>query len=233
MDVPTFRRVLRILLRRYRPRNWAAGLEPFEVLVSIIVSQNSTDLVTERVMADLAARGPVDAPAVAGMRASELVAVLRPAGLARQKVPKIKEIARILIARHGGRMDAFLEGPTATAREMLLALPGVGPKTADVWLSLVAGRETMPMDTHIARLVRRWHLSVAKDYERINADLRRYLPPSQRGLGHLALIHFARGICQARRPRCGVCPVWESCDWERKLPRKAGRRLHDPGRRSG
>ncbi len=223
MDVPTFRRVLRILLRRYRPRNWAAGLDPFEALVSIIVSQNSTDLVTERVMADLAARGPVDAPAIARMRASDLVAVLRPAGLARQKVPRIKAIARTLVARQGGGMDAFLEAPTATVRERLMTLPGVGPKTADVWLSLVAGRDTMPMDTHIARLVRRWHLSKAKDYERINADLRRYLPPSSRRLGHLALIHFGREVCQARRPRCEVCPVWAMCDWGRKLPRKAGR----------
>ncbi len=227
MDVPTFRRALRILLRRYRPRNWAAGLDPFRVLVSIIVSQNSTDLVTERVMTDLASRGPVDAPAIAGMRASELVAVLRPAGLARQKVPKIKDTARILVDRHGGRMDAFLEAPTAEARENLLALPGVGPKTADVWLSLVAGRDTMPMDTHIARLVTRWHLSGARDYGRINEALRRYVPPAQRARGHLALIHFGREICQARRPRCDVCPVWDLCDWEGKrarvMRRTAGR----------
>ena len=63
MDVPTFRRVLRALLDRYKPRNWAAGLDPFEALVSIIVSQNSTDLVTERVMKDLAARGPISSRA--------------------------------------------------------------------------------------------------------------------------------------------------------------------------
>jgi endonuclease-3 len=219
MDAPTFREVLRIFLRRYKPRNWAARLDPFEALVSIIVSQNSTDLVTERVMADLASRQPVNAAAIARMTASELVAILRPAGLARQKVPKIQEIARILIDGFGGTMDAFRAASAATAREMLLALPGVGPKTADVWLSLVAGRDAMPMDTHIARLVRRWHLSGAKDYERINEDLRRYIPPSQRRLGHLALIRFGREVCQARRPRCEVCPVWVLCDWEGKRAR--------------
>ncbi len=198
--------------------------------MSIIVSQNSTDLVAGRVIADLAARGPVDAPAIARMRASELVAALRPAGLARRKVPRIQAIARLLVDRHGGTMDVFLAAPAARARGMLLALPGVGPKSADVWLNLVAGRDAMPMDTHIARLVRRWRLSSAGDYERVNETLRRYVPPSQRQRGHLALIRFGREICQARRPRCEACPVWESCDWERKLPRKAGGHAHDPGR---
>ena len=105
---------------------------------------------------------------------------------------------------------------------MLLELPGVGPKTADVWLNLVAGRDAMPMDTHIARLVRRWHLSSATDYDGINEDLRRYIPEKDRQAGHLALIMFGREICQARRPQCEACPVYEDCDAEEKRPR--GRR---------
>lgn len=223
MDVPTFRGVLRILLRRYRPRNWGEGLDPFEALMSIIVSQNSTDLVTSRVISDLGAAGPVTATRIAAMRPSALVRILRPAGLARQKVPRIQRIARFLVDEHGGTMDAFLRAPTTRARDMLLVLPGVGPKTADVWLSLVAGRDTMPMDTHIARLVRRWRVSTAADYERANADLRRYVPPRQRRLGHLALINFGREICQARRPRCEVCPVYVACDAEVKRPRPASK----------
>ncbi|TLZ69967.1 MAG: endonuclease III [Methanobacteriota archaeon] len=221
MDVPTFRRVLRALLDRYKPRNWAAGLDPFEALVSIIVSQNSTDLVTERVMKDLAARGPISSRAILKMRPERLIAILRPAGLARQKVPKIRKIARTLVETHDGKMDAFIATPAPVAREMLLELPGVGPKTADVWLNLVAGRDTMPMDTHIARLARRWHLSAAKDYDGINVDLRRYVSERERQAGHLALISFGREICQARRPRCEVCPVYEDCDSEDKRPRRA------------
>ncbi len=114
---------------------------------------------------------------------------------------------------------AFLAAPTPIAREMLLELPGVGPKTADVWLSLVAGRDTMPMDTHIARLVRRWHLSAATDYGGVNEDLRRNVPPPDRRAGHLALIYFGREICQARRPQCEACPVYDECDAGEKRPR--------------
>jgi len=219
MDVPTFRRVLRTLIERYNPKNWAAQMDPFEALVSIIVSQNSTDLVTERVMRELATRVKVTPETIAKLPAERLVKILRPAGLARQKVPQIKKIARVLVEQHGGKMDAFIAAPGPVAREMLLELPGVGPKTADVWLSLVAGRDTMPMDTHIARLVRRWHLSSGKDYDEINEDLRRYVPEKDRQMGHLAMIMFGREICQARRPQCEACPVYDDCDAEEKRPK--------------
>src|SRR3989454_7488577 len=212
MDVRTFRRVLGVLLDRYKPKNWAAGRGRFEVLMSIIVSQNSTDLVTERVINALTSEVPPTPTAIAGMRAGKLARILRPAGLSRQKAPKIREIARVLVERGDEEMDAFATARPSPARRMLLELPGVGPKTADVWLSVVAGRDTMPMDTHIARLVRRWHLSSAKDYDGINEDLRRYIPEKDRQMGHLALIMFGREICQARRPQCEACPVYEDCD---------------------
>jgi endonuclease-3 len=141
-------------------------------------------------------------------------------------VPQIKKIARILVEKHGGKMDAFIAAPAPVAREMLLELPGVGPKTADVWLNLVAGRDTMPMDTHIARLARRWHLSSATDYDGINEDLRRYIPERDRQSGHLALIMFGREICQARRPQCEACPVYDDCDAEEKRPRARGPKIN-------
>ncbi len=219
MEVPAFRRVLRVLLDRYKPKNWAVGLDSFEALMSIIVSQNSTDLVTGRVMKELAARRPVRPKTIAEMRPETLVEILRPAGLARQKVPKIQEIARAIVEKHNGTMDAFIAAPAPVAREMLLELPGVGPKTADVWLNLVAGRDTMPMDTHISRLAKRWHLTAATGYDAINEDLRRYVPEAERQAGHLALIYFGREICQARRPQCEVCPVYDDCDYEEKRPR--------------
>ena len=221
MNARAFRTVLRTLLQRYRPKNWAAGLDPFEALMSIVVSQNSTDLVTERVMADLRARMSVTTESIANASERVLVDRLRPAGLARQKVPKIQAAARRIIEHHGGTMDAFRNARTGRARTMLLDLPGVGPKTADVWLSLVAGRATMPVDTHIARLARRWHLVPASaGYDDTTASLKDLISPRQRRAGHLALIFFGREICQARRPRCEVCPVYRWCDADVRRPRR-------------
>src|SRR3990172_4633439 len=82
--------------------------------------------------------------------ASLLVRALGPAGLARQKVPRIRALAREVQRRFGGDLMRVLD--EEDFRQMLMDLPGIGPKTADVWLSLVALRATIPVDTHIARL---------------------------------------------------------------------------------
>ena len=82
------------------------------------------------------------------------------------------------------------------------------------------------MDTHIARLVRRWRLSTATDYDGINEDLRRYVSEKDRQAGHLALIMFGREICQARRPQCEACPVYDDCDAEEKRPRGRGPKIN-------
>lgn len=218
MDDASFRKAFAILWRRFRVANWAKGMDPFDVLVSIIVSQNSTDLVTERVMNDLRRAVPVRPREIAAAKPGLLIAKLRPAGLARQKVPRIRELARRIVDRFGGDVTQVLDTPDP--RATLIALPGVGPKTADVWLSLVAGRDTMPVDTHIARLARRWRLVQKERYEETTAKLKTLIPPTRRARGHLVLIQFGREVCQARRPRCDVCPVYDLCDAVAKRPRK-------------
>jgi len=213
-----FRKAFHILWRRFRVENWAEGRDPFEVLVSIIVSQNSTDLVTERVVRDLSMKLAVTPREIGAAPASLLIGALRPAGLSRQKVPRIQAIAREVLARYDGDLMRVLDTPDP--RQALIALSGVGPKTADVWLSLVAGKDTMPVDTHIARLARRWRLVRRGDYEAITGKLKRLIPPERRGRGHLVLIQFGREICQARRPRCEMCPVYAQCDARVKRPRR-------------
>jgi len=219
VDDASFRGAFDILWRRFRVANWAEGKDPFEVLVSIVVSQNSTDLVTERVMRDLSRRLAVRSREVAAAPASLLVRALGPAGLARQKVPRIRALAREVQRRFGGDLMRVLD--EEDSRQVLMDLPGIGPKTADVWLSLVAGRDTMPVDTHIARLARRWRLTRRGDYEAITAKVKALVPSTRRARGHLVLIQFGREICQARRPRCEGCPVYDLCDADVKRPQTA------------
>ncbi len=219
MDEDAFRRVLDILRRRYPVGNWAEGRNPFDVLISIIMSQNSTDRITERVMEALRSRGPVTPGATLAMDPRDLRRILRPAGLSAQKVPRIRGVARAIQEEHGGSMEAFEAMTTAGARKALMRFPGVGPKTADVWLSLVAGRPTMPVDTHIWRLARRWHLSQGKNYQEVSSRLTAIIPPEHRARDHLVLIEFGREICQARSPRCVICPVYDLCDADVKKSR--------------
>ncbi|HLB69124.1 MAG TPA: endonuclease III [Thermoplasmata archaeon] len=219
MDDASFRKAFDRLWRRSRVVNWAEGRDPFEILVSIVMSQNSTDAVTERVMRALAAEMPVRPATIAQANAAKLVRILRPAGLAPQKVPRIRQLAREILRRYNGDLANLLDVPTAAAREALMDLPGIGPKTADVWLSLVAERDTMPVDTHIARIAQRWRLVPRARYEDITAKLKELIPPRRRARGHLVLIQFGRDVCQARRPRCEICPVYGFCDADVKRPR--------------
>ena len=219
MDDASFRKAFDRLWRRSRVVNWAEGRDPFEILVSIVMSQNSTDAVTERVMRALTAEMPVRPATIAQANAAKLVRILRPAGLAPQKVPRIRQLAREILRRYNGDLANLLDVPTAAAREALMDLPGIGPKTADVWLSLVAERDTMPVDTHIARIAQRWRLVPRARYEDITAKLKELIPPRRRARGHLVLIQFGRDVCQARRPRCEICPVYGFCDADVKRPR--------------
>lgn len=220
VDAARFRKAFAILKRLYPVRNWALGRGSFDVLVSIILSQNSTDLVTERVMGDLRSRGPITPESLLAKSQSQLVGILRPAGLARQKVPRIRAVARRVIRDYGGDLNRLRAMDTVTAREALMALPGVGPKTADVWLALVARRNTMPVDTHIHRLTRRWRLAPSENYAEVTTALKALIPPRSRFLGHLVLIEFGRDLCHARHPECGLCPVYDLCDAADRLPRK-------------
>jgi len=131
VDAARFRKAFAILKRLYPVRNWALGRGSFDVLVSIILSQNSTDLVTERVMGDLRSRGPITPESLLAKSQSQLVGILRPAGLARQKVPRIRAVARRVIRDYGGDLNRLRAMDTVTAREALMALPGVGPKTTE------------------------------------------------------------------------------------------------------
>ncbi len=220
MDDGTFRMALRRLRHCYPVENWAMGRHPFDVLLSIMVSQHSTDRAAAGVMERLRSRGPVTPQEILRTDRATLRRILRPAGLAGQKAPRIRTVAQRLVEDRGGSMEAFCRGPTAAAREAVMELPGVGPKTADVWLSLVAGRPTMPVDTHIWRLARRWHLAPGRNYEKVSRRLAALIPRRLRWRDHLVLITFGREVCQARRPRCGVCPVYDLCDAEEKRPRQ-------------
>jgi endonuclease-3 len=111
--------------------------------------------------------------------------------------------------------------PTDRARQELMALPGVGPKTADVVLAMAGGHPIFPVDTHIARIAHRWNLTRRKDYESIRAALERWTLPEKRVAWHLAIIAHGRTLCMARNPRCSECPVRRDCDWyQRSQSRK-------------
>jgi endonuclease-3 len=147
----------------------------------------------------------------------EIKECIRPAGLYNLKAPRIKELARVIVDHYGGEAEAFSRMPADISREHLMRIPGIGYKTADVFLSIVAGGKNFPVDTHIARIARRWKLVKDNDgYETIRRAYEAVIPLRERERTHIALIEFGRAICRARAPRCATCPVYGECEWEGK-----------------
>ncbi len=197
--------------RQFPVEVWKAG-SPFATLIHTILSQNTNDRNSDAAMRRLRKRYRITPKVLAKAKVKELIPYIRSAGLYRSKAPRIIQVSRIIEDRYGGRLAPILKLPYRQAKETLMALPGVGPKTADILLAFVAKNPVIPVDTHIARVSKRLGIAPAKAaYEKIRTSLESLIPPRDRLSVHLSIIAFGREICKARNPRCSVCPVNEWC----------------------
>lgn len=191
----------------YRPR------DPVATLVSTILSQNTNDVNRDRAFERLRERFPTwekvrDAPV------EELVEAIRPAGLAPTKAPRIQEALRRIDTERGEiSLDFLADLPVEEGREWLLAIPGVGPKTAAIVLLFALGRPAFPVDTHVHRVTQRLGLiPVGTSREKAHALLEQLVPPQIYYALHLNLIALGRAICHARNPEHERCVLRDTCD---------------------
>jgi len=196
----------------YFPAKVWKARSPFQTLVHTILSQNTNDRNSDAAMRKLRNGFKVTPRALAQARPRQIWPYIRSAGLYRSKASRIVEASRIIKNQYGGRLAPILSLPYAQAKETLMTLPGVGPKTADILLAFVAKNPVIPVDTHIARVTKRLGITPPNaQYERIRVDLENLIPPRRRIALHLSMIEFGRSICIARRPRCPICPVKKTC----------------------
>ncbi|HUK27898.1 MAG TPA: endonuclease III [Candidatus Acidoferrales bacterium] len=203
--------MLRIIEKKFPVTVWKAG-SPFETLVQTILSQNTNDRNSDAAMRKLRRRYRITPKVLSKAKARELIPYIKSAGLYRTKGPRIIQVSRIVQERYGGRLAPILNQPYEKAKEELMALPGVGPKTADILLAFVAKNPIIPVDTHISRVTKR--LGIAKpnaNYEMTRVPLENLIPTRKRVRVHLSIIAFGREICRAPRPRCPICPVNKWC----------------------
>src|SRR5256885_3390402 len=180
---------MRILEIRYPIQDWTSGMPPFEVLVSTILSQSTTAANERRGLVDLRRRvGAITPERLADTPEEEIARAIWHAGLSRQKAPRIRATAAAIRDTWGGQVERIFALPMERAREQLMALPGVGPKTADVVLAMAGGHPTFPVDTHIARIPRRWNLTRRQDYESGRSALGDWARPRERQASPLAIL---------------------------------------------
>ncbi len=210
---PTLHRarlVLRRLKRRYREIGTALDYRnPWELLVSTIISAQTTDENVNAVTPELFRRWPTPA-ALAGARAQEVEQVIYSTGFYRQKTKSIISMSADLMDRFGGEVPDDLDA--------LVTLRGVGRKTASVVLAEAWGKPAIAVDTHVKRLSRRLGLTAHTDPTKIELDLRRLYDRRQWSGISMRFIQFGRDVCIARKPRCFACPLNELCPYPDKTP---------------
>lgn len=211
-----FGEMLKILLKDYLASDWTVSYKPFEVLVAVILSQNTSDRNVEVAMKLLKREMAVTPANIAKANIKALERCLTPAGLQTLKARRIKGVAKRLIKKYSGRLENILSLPPEEARKQLMDFKGIGDKTADVVLNFLGGWDTIPIDTHIKRVSKRLEVVGEKaDYGEIKAALEKLIPQGMRRRAHLSMIQFGRRTCRARDPMCPVCPLNGYCNWWR------------------
>ncbi|KAA3611401.1 MAG: endonuclease III [Calditrichaeota bacterium] len=172
--------------------------DAYTLLISVVLSAQTTDAMVNRVTPDLFARA--DDPAkMATLDVAVIQQFIRKCGLAPRKAKAIHSLSQILLKKHNGLVPQNYAD--------LEALPGVGHKTASVVMSQAFGEAAFPVDTHIHRLAYRWGLSSGKNVEQTEKDLKRIFPKETWNKLHLQIIYFGREYCPARRHDPQECPL--------------------------
>jgi endonuclease-3 len=179
----------------------------FTLLVAIILSAQATDAGVNKATPTLFK--VADTPQkMLRLGEEKLKTYINTIGLFNSKAKYIITMSQALIERFGGQIPH--------TRDELMSLPGVGRKTANVWLNCALGEHTIAVDTHVFRVSNRLGLCKTKTPDSTEAALENVIPPKWKNHAHHWLILHGRYICKAQKPRCPDCPVAKVCEYDKK-----------------
>lgn len=181
--------------------------DPFAVLVGTVLSLRTRDVVTEVAFERLWPLAPTPKQLLA-LPLPRIKAAIRPVGFYKTKARALKSIAALLLERHGGKVPSDLDA--------LLALPGVGRKTANLVLTEGFGLPGICVDTHVHRILNWWGFVETSGPDETEMVLRRTLPKRWWLTVNGLLVAYGQGVCRPVGPRCGECPLHEACPYPAK-----------------
>ncbi len=214
MDSKVFNEIIETLKQRYKIDEYpqhVSDSDPFKILIGAVLSHRTRDEMTDLAYNRLFKRysSPAD---IARAPLRNIEKLIRPVGFYRQKAKWIKKIAGIISREKGGRVPE--------RREELMALPGVGPKTADIVLSVGYGLPEVAVDTHVETVSKRLGIvSEEAGYEDIKKAINSLSTPENIRLVNMLFVKFGREICRKRRPRCMVCQLKKNCRYYNEVAR--------------
>ena len=179
----------------------------FELLVSVVLSAQATDISVNKATAGLFKVANTPA-AILALGEARLKPYIQTIGLFNSKAKNIIGTCKALLARHNGQVPHD--------RDALEALPGVGRKTASVILNTAFGEPTIAVDTHIFRVSNRTGLAPGKNVLEVERRLEKFTPDEFKHDAHHWLILHGRYVCKARTPNCPECTIEDLCDYKHK-----------------
>jgi endonuclease III len=199
-------KIIRILQKRYKEKIYRS--DPFRTLIGVILSHQTNDKIswpaTDRLFR--VAKTPRD---FVKMGWRKIDSHIKNVNYHPTKAKRIYLICKMLLERFGGKVPK--------TREELMELPGVGPKSTSIVLSFGFGIPTIAVDTHAYRVSKRLALVPNKvTAEKTQKILEEIIPKKYHLIANSLLIDFGRDICQAKKPQCFRCPVYQFCKYEKK-----------------
>ena len=173
-------------------------LDPYTLLIAVLLSAQSTDRMVNRITPALFAQASTPEQMIQ-LSVEEIRTIIKPCGLSPKKAKAIFDLSHLLLTNFAGKVPQSFEE--------LESLPGVGHKTASVVMAQAFGVPAFPVDTHIFRCARRWGLSKGKNVVEVEKDLKKIFPKKDWGKVHLQIILFARKFCPAKAHHIDACPI--------------------------
>ena len=203
----------RLAERTPEPETELEFVNHYTLLVAVVLSAQATDASVNLATRSLFSQVTTPEQMVA-FGEERLREAIKTIGLFNTKAKNVIALSRALIERHGGEVPAD--------RDALVALPGVGRKTANVVMNCAFGAETFAVDTHVFRVCNRTGLAPGRDVLEVETKLDGITPPPFRRDAHHLLILHGRYVCKARTPECWRCVALDLCRYEPKTPPPGG-----------
>ncbi len=208
MDKRKTDKILRLLEAEYPDAGCELEhLNVYELLVCVTLSAQTTDASVNRVSPALFAAYP-DAHAMAQADPEDVAEIIKRIGMYKTKSKRIIDQAKMLVEKYDGNVPED--------DELLVQLPGVGRKTANVVMAEGFGHQRIAVDTHVFRVSNRIGLAEADNVEKTEEDLKKNIPGDMWSRAHHLLIFHGRYCCHARKPECERCPVADLCAYNKQ-----------------
>ncbi len=210
LDYPTMQRIFaRFQQAEPEPKGELHHTNAFTLVVAVALSAQATDVGVNKATARLFQIADTPAKMLA-LGEEGVIDHIKTIGLFRNKAKNVIKLCQMLIDHYGGEVPS--------SRAALQSLPGVGRKTANVVLNMWFRQPAQAVDTHIFRVGNRTGIAPGRDETAVERAIEDNVPAEYQQHAHHWLILHGRYICVARKPKCGICPIAEDCQFKEKTP---------------